>query len=122
MRLALSALLLFVASLLAFAQDAFAQDPRIYVVTHVDLMPNYAADGAKLLKQFAIDSHNDKGSVRFEVLGEPTRKNHFTIVSVWENQAAFDSHVEASHTREFREKVQPMLGGPLDERLHTLFQ
>jgi len=122
MRLALSTFLVFAASLVAFAPDASAQDPRIYVVTHVDLMPTYAADGAKLLKQYAIDSRHDKGSVRFEVLGEPTRKNHFTIVSVWENQAAFDSHLEAGHTRGFREKVQPMLGGPLDERLHTLFE
>lgn len=117
MRLALSALLVLAAGLVAYAQDS-----RIYVVTHVDVMPNYAADGAKLLKQFAVDSRNDGGSVRFELLGEPTRKNHFTIVSVWENQAAFESHLEARHTREFREKLQPLLGSPFDERLHSLLQ
>ena len=117
MRLSLTALLLFALSLVLSAQDT-----RIYVVTHVDLMPNYAVDGAKLLKQFTLDSHNDKGAVRFELLGEPSRKNHFTIVSVWENEAAFDAHQEAEHTRQFREKVQPMLGGPLDERLHALVQ
>lgn len=99
-----------------------AQDARIYVVTHVDIMPNLAADATPLLKQYAVDSRKDKGSVRFELLGEPSRKNHFTIVSVWENQAAFDAHLEAEHTREFRGKLQPMLGSPFDERLHTLLQ
>jgi quinol monooxygenase YgiN len=110
--------LLFVASGAVLS----AQDARIYVVTHVDVMPNYAADATPLLKQYAIDSSQDKGSVRFELLGEPSRKNHFTIVSVWENRAAFDAHLETEHTREFRGKLQPMLGSPFDERLHTLLQ
>ena len=97
-----------------------AQDTRVYVVTHVDLMPAHTADGTPLLEQFATESHHDKGCVRFELLGEPTRKNHFTIVSVWENQAAFEAHLESKHTREFREKLQPLLGSPFDERLHSL--
>ena len=60
--------------------------------------------------------------MRFELLQEPNRKNHFTIVSVWENQGAFNAHLEADHTKQFREKIQPMLGGPLDERLHIILQ
>jgi quinol monooxygenase YgiN len=109
--------------LLLFATvSAFAQDTRLYVVTHVDLTPPYIADGTPLLSKFAADSRKDKGAVRFELLQEPNRKNHFTIVSVWENQAAFDAHLGADHTKQFREKLQPMLGGPLDERLHVLLQ
>jgi quinol monooxygenase YgiN len=117
MRLPFIALLLFAAGAVLSAQDT-----RIYVVTHVDIMPNHAAEANELLKQYTVDSRKDKGSVRFELLIEPSRKNHFTIVSVWENQAAFDAHLEAEHTREFRGKVQPMLGGPLDERLHALLE
>ena len=106
--------------LLLFASlAAFGQDTKLYVVTHVDLMPNYIADGTPLLMKFASDSRKEKGAVRFELLQEPARKNHITIVSVWDNQAAFDAHLEAEHTRQFREKLQPMLGGPLDERLHV---
>jgi len=109
--------------LLLFASlAAFAQDTKLYVVTHVDLTPNHIADGTPLLMNFASDSRKEKGVVRFELLQEPGRKNHITIVSVWENQAAFDAHLEADHTRQFREKLQPMLGGPLDERLHVNLQ
>lgn len=88
----------------------------------MDLTPNYIVDGTKLLQQFASDSHKDKGVVRFELLGDVSRKNHFTIISVWENQAAFDAHLEANHTKQFREKLQPMLGSPFDERLHNIMQ
>ena len=109
--------------LLLFASvAAFGQDTKLYVVTHVDLTPPYIADGPPLLLKFAADSRKEKGAVRFEVLQEPDRKNHITIVSVWENQAAFDAHLAADHTKQFREKLQPMLGGPLDERLHVNLQ
>jgi quinol monooxygenase YgiN len=108
--------------LLLAGAGAFAQDARIYVVTHVDVTPNYAADAAKILRQYAADSRKDQGSVRFELLGDLSRKNHFTFVSVWENRAAFDTHLEANHTKEFRQKLQPMLGSPFDERLHSIMQ
>jgi quinol monooxygenase YgiN len=102
----------------AGAQDT---DQRLYVVTHVDVLgPSGAAEAAKMLHQFAIDSRQDPGSVRFEVLRDPDRLNHFTMVEVWRTRQDFESHLAASHTRAFREKLQPMLGSPFDERLHKL--
>lgn len=117
MRPSLTALLLFALSLVLSAEDT-----KLYVVTHVDVTPNYASDAAKLLSQYAADSRKDMGSVRFELLGDLSRKNHFTFVSVWENQAAFNAHLEANHTKQFRDKLQPMLGSPFDERLHSIMQ
>ncbi len=58
--------------------------------------------------------------MRFEMLVDVSRKNHFTMVSVWDNQAAFDAHLEADHTKQMREKLQPMLGSPFDERFSVL--
>jgi quinol monooxygenase YgiN len=102
----------------AGAQDV---DERLYVVTHVDVLgPNGAAEAAKILHQFAADSRNDQGSVRFEVLRDPDRLNHFTIAEVWRTRQDFESHLAAGHSRAFREKLQPMLGSPFDERLHKL--
>ena len=111
------------ASLLLLANvPASAQDQRLYVVTYVDLMPNFADDGSKLLQKYAADSRKEKGIVRFELFLDIGRKNHFTMVGAWENRAAFDAHLEADHTRQFREKLQPMLGSPLDERLYNILQ
>jgi quinol monooxygenase YgiN len=111
MRFSLTALLLLAASVLLSAQEH-----KLYVVTHVDLTPDHIADGTPLLKQYADESRKDKGVVRFEMLVDVLHKNHFTIVSVWENQAAFDAHLEATHTKQMRQKLQPMLGSPFDER------
>jgi quinol monooxygenase YgiN len=103
---------------IAGAQDI---DERLYVVTHLDVLgPNGAAEAATILHEFAVDSRKDQGSVRFEVLRDPVRLNHFTIVEVWRTQQNFESHLAASHSKAFREKLQPMLGSPFDERLHKL--
>ena len=107
---------------LPFAGVSRGQAPtdKLFVVTHVDLTPNYLADGSKLLQQFAADSKHDPGVIRFELLEDNARSNHFTLVEVWENSKAFEAHEEASHTKNFREKLQPMLGSPFDERLHHI--
>jgi quinol monooxygenase YgiN len=97
-----------------------AVGPPVYVVTHVDVMPKYTEAGRELLKQFAVTSRGDAGSVRIEVLEELLRPNHSTIVEVWKDRKAYDDHLEAEPTRSFRAKLQPMLGSPFDERLHGL--
>jgi len=115
--------LLFAALLaLPFSAPSHAQAAadKLYVVTHVDLTPNFTEDGTKLLQQFAADSRHDPGVVRFELLEDNARHNHFTLVEVWENSKAFEGHEAAAHTKNFREKLQPMLGSPFDERLHHI--
>jgi quinol monooxygenase YgiN len=98
--------------------QAQATHDRIYVVTHVDIIPPKAADGTKLVQQYVVDSRKDPGLVRVEAGSEISRGNHISIVEVWQNQKAFDEHVAAAHTRQFRQQIDPMLGSPYDERLH----
>jgi len=101
----------------ALAQGQATHD-RIYVVTHVDIIPPKAADGTKLVQQYVVDTRKDSGLVRVEAGSEIARGNHISIVEVWQNQKAFDEHVAAAHTRQFRQQIDPMLGSPYDERLH----
>jgi quinol monooxygenase YgiN len=105
----------------ALAQDSGGHD-KIYAVTHVDILPTGVAAGTKLVQQYVADSRKDKGSVRMEAYAQISRVNHLTIVEVWENQAAFDAHVAAAHTKQFRQQFDPMLGSPYDERLHLLLE
>ncbi|MGA2711586.1 MAG: antibiotic biosynthesis monooxygenase [Bryobacteraceae bacterium] len=105
-------------------QKAAAQtsDKNVYVVTHVDIggTPAIVAEATRLLREFSADSKKDPGVVRFELLLQDGRLNHFTIVEVWQTRDAFEAHSSAEHTKRFREKIQPMLGSPFDERLHSL--
>lgn len=101
----------------ALAQEA-APHERIYVVAHVDIIPPQKDAGTKLVQQYVTDTRKDQGVVRVEAGSEISRGNHISIVEVWENRKAFDAHVAAAHTRQFRQQIDPMLGSPYDERLH----
>jgi quinol monooxygenase YgiN len=122
------------------ARAASVEGPKVYIVTHVDISPRSAgpgvvdrsamlkkfpsatAEGEALLRELALESRRDPGCVSFDVLQEPHRRNHFTLVQVWEDEASFLAHEAAAHTRATREKLQPILGAPLDQRLHVLLK
>jgi quinol monooxygenase YgiN len=107
---------LAMSALAATAQNAPAT--TVYVVAHIDVTPDHAADTATLVKQYAADSKKDKGIVRIDAILQDGRTNHFTIVEVWQTRAAFEAHTALAHTVQFREKLHPFLGSPYDERLH----
>jgi quinol monooxygenase YgiN len=90
-----------------------------YVVTHADAVPPGKDEALVLLKQLAETSRSDDGNVRFEVLQQSSRPNHCTIVEVWKDQKALAAHGIAGHTRQFRDKFQPLSGSLYDERLYT---
>ncbi len=89
----------------------------VFVITHVDVAPNSVAP--TLLAQLAEASRAEVGNLRFDVVQHAVRGNHFTVVEQWRSAAALEEHVSASHTRSYRDALQPLTGSPLDERLYT---
>jgi quinol monooxygenase YgiN len=116
------AVVVMVLAALPFAGRVRAQgaNDKVYVVTHVDLTPNFAVEGTKALQQYVVDSRKDSGLIRMELLQDNARTNHYTVVSVWENSKAFEAHEGTEHSKRLRDKIQPMLGSPFDERLHRM--
>jgi quinol monooxygenase YgiN len=46
------------------------------------------------------------------------RPNHFTLEEGWASHLAFDAHQAAAPTRQFRDKLTPMLGALYDQRIY----
>jgi quinol monooxygenase YgiN len=90
----------------------------IVVVSHVDVTPNPQVP--VMLKRLAEASRPEQGNLRFDVLQHTMRANHFTVIEIWRDQKAFDAHVGASHTKQYRDELQPMTGSPLDERVYQI--
>lgn len=102
------------------AMPATGAANALYVVTHADAIPPAKDEALMLLKQLAESSRQEAGNVGFEVLQQSNRQNHCTIVEIWQDQQAYAAHVMAAHTRQFRDKFQPMSGSLYDERLYKL--
>jgi quinol monooxygenase YgiN len=90
----------------------------MYVVTHADAIPPRKDEAIALLKQLAEASRKEDGNVLFEVWQQSSRQNHCTLVEVWQDQKSLEAHTMAAHTRQFREKFQPLSGSLYDERLY----
>jgi len=93
-----------------------ANRQAVYVITHVDVSQNPQVP--VLLQRQAEASRREEGNIRFDVLQHTMRANHFTVIEAWRNQKALDSHVSASHTKQYRDDLAPMTGSPLDERVY----
>lgn len=106
---------------LSVSAAAAASPPgALYVATHVDVVPPRKDDAVVALKQLAEDSRKDPGHVRFDVVQQNNRPNHFTVVEVWKDRQSFDAHGIAPHTKRFRQQLGPMSGSLYDERLYLV--
>jgi quinol monooxygenase YgiN len=90
----------------------------IYVATHVDVIPPRKDDGVAALKRLGEDSRRDPDNLRFEIVQQISRPNHFTVVEIWRDTKAVETHSMAAPTREFRDKLATMTGALYDERMY----
>jgi quinol monooxygenase YgiN len=88
----------------------------IYAITHVDVAPPNTDAGIALLKSVAGPSRKEGGNLAYDALQQTARKNHFEVVEIWGDQKAEDTHQGNSATKDFRAKVQPLLGAHYDRR------
>ena len=111
---------------------ASAQSKGVVVVVHVDIAPPIPAGapadtanklrsdadtlGRQLVLEWASYCKRELGCERIGVLQQVGSLNHFTLLETFDSaeaQANFDS---LPAVRSVRERIQPVLGGPLDAR------
>src|SRR4029453_14254766 len=91
------------------------RDP-IYVATHVDVIPPQKDNGVAALRKLGEESRKGDGNLRFGGVQKNNRLNHFTVVEIWKDAKAVETHSMAAATREFRDKLASMTGALYDER------
>jgi quinol monooxygenase YgiN len=102
---------------MAAIQSAPAQDDQTaYLVTYIDALPASTNQSAALLKQLADASRKEAGNLRFEVLQRTAPSSQFLVLEAWKDKAARDAHMAAASTKQLREKLQPLLLAPIDDR------
>jgi quinol monooxygenase YgiN len=102
------------------ATAARAHGGEIEVVTHIDVIPTFLAQAQPLIQQFVADSANDPGVKEFLLVSWDGITNHFQLIERYDTRRAFDLHVSAQHSVNFRNALQPFIGAPYDERVYTV--
>jgi quinol monooxygenase YgiN len=107
----------------AVAPHAAAPGNAVFVVTHVDVVPNGLPRAREALNGQVEHARKQNGNVRFDV-HQGMRMNHFTVVEVWRDDRTREAHITAAHTRSYRETLRDTAvdGSPYDERLYRMVQ
>ena len=93
----------------------------VLVVTHVDVGPPNREKAAVALKALAESSRKDSGNLRFDIVHQKARTNHFTVIAAWKDQEAGGAHELATHTKDFRATLAPLTGALYDQRWYKRF-
>jgi quinol monooxygenase YgiN len=96
-------------------------DP-VVIVTHVDVVPTQVEPGTAKVKGFVEEGRTAKGNRRFDDLVQANRKNHFTVVEVWDSLADKNAWISTKTASTFRQELQPMSGALYDERAFKLLR
>lgn len=114
---------------LMFAQPASAQTPAAapapapyegpgYVVSYIETAPADAAKARKLLADFAKTARKESGNNAFIALQRMGEPNYFVVLESWKDKDTQAGHAGAAATKAFRDKLEPLLRSPYDERPH----
>jgi quinol monooxygenase YgiN len=98
--------------------NAASRAGEILVVTHIDVIPTFLDQARPLILGFVTDSANDPGVKEFILVSWLDITNHFQLIERFQDRRAFNAHVSANHTVQFRNGVQSSIGAPYDERLY----
>jgi quinol monooxygenase YgiN len=93
-----------------------AAGSALYAITHVDVAPPNREAGIALIKAVAGPNRKENGNLGFYALQQTARTNHFEVVEIWKDQQAEDAHEVDAATKDYRAKVQPLLGAHYDRR------
>ena len=96
-------------------------DPKapVYVTAHVDVTGDHIDQAIVALKAYVAASKIQPGAVRVEAVEEP-RPNHFDLIEVWKDRAAYEAHLKSASTIGFHDAIHPLRGSPFEERLGVL--
>lgn len=102
------------------APVALADDANTaYVVTYFEVVPSFTGQVRNLMRDLARASRKEPGHIRMELVQRVGQPDQFVILEAWQDKDAHAAHTGAAHTKQFRDKLQPLLRGPYDERPHT---
>ncbi len=107
-----------------WAQGAPATAPAVatgpaYGVTYIEALPGASGKALGALRSLRAASRKADGSLRFEALQRRERPNHFAIIEIWKDAAAFEASLASAPRKQFREQMQPLLAAGYDERPHV---
>jgi quinol monooxygenase YgiN len=115
------ATVMIMAGLFGHVRAALAQDTAqpIYVITYVEIAPNFSSEARQLILAHCADARKASGAVQIDALQRIDYPNHFALVEQWQSQSARQTYASTDNVTEFRAALGPLQSAAYDERIHS---
>ena len=90
----------------------------VYVTAHVDVTAEHTTQALTAIQAYVEAARREPGAVRVEAM-EELRPNHFDLIEIWRDQAAYQAHAASPTTIRFHDSIAPWRASPFEERLGT---
>jgi quinol monooxygenase YgiN len=112
-----------VAMAVAATRPAPAAEPGgpVYIVAYFEAASPDVAKVAAAMREHAASSRQQPGNAGFALFEEIGRPTRFAVFEGWRDSAAREAHRTAPENTALRDKLGPLLVGPLEVREHTGF-
>ena len=71
----------------------------VRLVISIDAVPGKADEFAKVFAKGCEESRKDAGCLQFEIFRSVSNPDKFTLLELWESQAALDAHAKLNQGR-----------------------
>jgi quinol monooxygenase YgiN len=117
----LAATAMIMAGLFGQVGAALAQDAAqpAYVVTYVEVTPNFSSEARQLILAHSIDAEKASGAVQVDALQRIDYPNHFALVEQWQSLSARQAYASSENVVKFRAALGPLQSAAYDERIHS---
>ena len=114
-------LAVLISTMIFASQVPAPTDMSSFAITYVDVMPASKAAAVTAFKQYREMSRKDEGFVRVDLFEQVGRPGHLVIIETWASPKAFDTHAAATHTKQWRSKVDAIRLSDYDQRPYKPF-
>jgi quinol monooxygenase YgiN len=112
---------MIMAGLFGYVRAALAQDAAqpAYVITYVEVAPNFSSEARQLILAHSVDAEKASGAVQVDALQRIDYPSHFALVEQWQSQSARQAYASTENVVKFRAALGPLQSAAYDERIHS---
>jgi len=81
-------------------------------LVHVWVKPGHIQDFIDASRENHVNSVNEVGNCRFDVLQSPDQENYFMLYEAYDSADSAAAHKETAHYQKWRERVAPWMEKP----------
>jgi quinol monooxygenase YgiN len=94
----------------------------IYQISEINILPAEMKGVPKMFRAMAAEMRKEPGLIQVTVTQEVGEPYNYSVIEQWQDQAALDTHMANSDTKAFDQQLQPLLSGPVYQRVFSVFQ